>query len=76
MAALTSKLKKQPVTSHPSVREHLDKGKYPTLPLYWKLTYKRIDFDYAEDSVVASGQLVTRYDILFMLDSASLTPYV
>lgn len=76
MAALTSKLKKQPVTSHPSVREHLDKGKNPTLPLYSKLTYKRIDFEYAEDNVVVSGQLVTRYDILFMPNLASLTPYV
>ncbi|ETW75947.1 hypothetical protein HETIRDRAFT_436865 [Heterobasidion irregulare TC 32-1] len=42
MAALTSKLPKQPLTSHPSVKSKLE-----------------TEYDYREDSVVVSGNLIT-----------------
>ncbi|KII91196.1 hypothetical protein PLICRDRAFT_89532 [Plicaturopsis crispa FD-325 SS-3] len=42
MAALTSRLPKQPITSHPSVKAELEKA-----------------FEYSEESVVVSGNLIT-----------------
>jgi len=42
LVAKSSQLPRQPLTSHPSVKEQLDK-----------------DFDYREDSVVTSGNLIT-----------------
>lgn len=42
LVAKSSQLPRQPLTSHPSVKEQLDK-----------------DFDYREDSVVISGNLIT-----------------
>ncbi|KAL0579011.1 hypothetical protein V5O48_003006 [Marasmius crinis-equi] len=45
LAALTSNLPKQPLTSHPGVKS--------------ELVEKSIEFNYSEDSVVVSGNLIT-----------------
>ncbi|KAF5384072.1 hypothetical protein D9615_003423 [Tricholomella constricta] len=51
LAALRSGLPRQPLTSHPSVRKDLEKG----------MSCRRVsnDFDYSEEPVVVSGNLVT-----------------
>jgi protein DJ-1 len=63
LAAKTSGLQKQKLTSHPSVKSELEKGEsltqdrsilgHITDPIY-------LDFEYSEDPVVVSGKLVTR----------------
>jgi hypothetical protein len=61
LVAKTCQLPRQPLTSHPSVKEQLDKGNaahhFSRYPL---LCHRSIDFDYREDSVVRSGNLITR----------------
>jgi len=64
LAAKTSGLQGESITSHPSVKEELKKGTTlvpvpPSNPLL-SLTYYQ-DFSYQEESVVISGKLVTRY---------------
>ncbi|KAI0284615.1 class I glutamine amidotransferase-like protein [Russula aff. rugulosa BPL654] len=53
LVAKSSHLPRQPLTSHPSVKEQLDK-----------------DFDYREDSVVISGNLITRLSYLILPGTA------
>ena len=68
LAALRSNLPKQPLTSHPSVKSQLDKGKQPPpSPLlsyhiifsYFTEPLILLDFTYSDDPVVVSGTLVT-----------------
>ncbi|KAJ7190808.1 class I glutamine amidotransferase-like protein [Mycena pura] len=54
LTALTSKLPRQPLTSHPSVKAQLEKIEQNS-PLH---------FDYSEDPVVISSKLVTRHSNL------------
>ena len=62
MAALTSKLPKQPLTSHPSVKSKLETGTFLTFALRYiseTTTVHVSEYDYREDSVVVSGNLIT-----------------
>lgn len=64
LAALTSGLPKQPVTSHPSVKDRLEKGT-PARPCQVICNSPGdVDFEYKEDNVVVSGHLVTRFVLL------------
>ncbi|KAI0305313.1 DJ-1 [Multifurca ochricompacta] len=58
LVAQTSQLPHQPLTSHPSVKEQLDK-----------------DFDYREDSVVVSGNLITRSKLNFPTSLGTAFPF-
>ena len=62
MAALTSKLPKQPLTSHPSVKSKLETGTFLTFALRYiseTTTVHVSEYDYREDPVVVSGNLIT-----------------
>jgi protein DJ-1 len=63
LAALTSGLPKQPITSHPSVKGQLGERWILLEPASDDMTthWRGLDFDYKDDSVVVSGRLVTRF---------------
>ena len=62
LTALTAKLPSQPLTSHPSVRTLLETGmKRIQKHLCFVLIEICSDFEYSEESVVVSNNLVTRY---------------
>ncbi len=64
LAALTSKLRKQPLTSHPSVKGQLEEGAalciIEILPSVTESDRVETVFDYKEESVVVSNNLITR----------------
>jgi hypothetical protein len=65
LVAKSSQLPQQPLTSHPSVEEQLNKGSvsHPFMQMIFTVhSLGFVDFDYREDSVVISkGNLITRY---------------
>jgi hypothetical protein len=62
LTALTAKLPSQPLTSHPSVRSLLENGmKRIQKQLCFVLIEICSDFEYSEESVVVSNNLITRY---------------
>jgi protein DJ-1 len=63
LTALTAKLPSQPLTSHPSVRSLLENGKKQSQKQLCFILLIEIcsDFEYSEESVVVSNNLITRY---------------
>jgi len=61
LAAKTAKLPRQKITSHPSVKAELQQGDYncyKTQRLFFLISC--VDFEYIEEPVVVSGNLITR----------------
>ena len=79
LVAKSSQLPRQPLTSHPSVKEQLVKGSirvhfcFRIIPVS-KVFFFLLDFDYREDSVVISGNLITRYLVAPLSAETALIP--
>jgi hypothetical protein len=77
LVAKSSHLPRQPLTSHPSVKEQLDKGSVRVHFSRWPMSQSNfflLDFDYREDSVVISGNLITRYLVVPLSPDTALIP--
>jgi hypothetical protein len=77
LVAKSSQLPRQPLTSHPSVREQLDKGSariHFSDSQRLEVKFFPLDFDYREDSVVISGNLITRYLVAPLSADTALIP--